>query len=344
MVPKRAAARQDRVRGDAGAGLARRQGHAGALGRARHGAQCAHLRALELRQARGHRSARHAARHAHLRRGGDRGTAGRHRHRLLQGRGADFDPPRAGQARRRRRDLRSAGGGQHQRRHDRAERLGRRRHHRPHLHGAGRRLPARDRRADKAKGQIGYDRLDGATDVAKVSVIGIGMRSHAGVAAQAFKALAEQRHQHPRHHHVGDQVLAADRRRLHRTCGAHAAFAVRAGQMTGDARCATVCKDCLQLAISYAQRFEDLYLMRCFGERADGFYIDIGSGHPVYDNVSFAFYLRGWRGITVEPNPWLAQLTRAVRPRDRHVEALVGARRGRSHLLSGATISTASRP
>jgi aspartate kinase len=34
--------------------------------------------------------------------------------------------------------------------------------------------------------------VDGATDVAKVSVIGIGMRSHAGVAAQAFKALASR--------------------------------------------------------------------------------------------------------------------------------------------------------
>ncbi len=44
----------------------------------------------------------------------------------------------------------------------------------------------------KAKKEIGYERLDGATDVAKVSVIGFGMRSHAGVAAQAFKALAER--------------------------------------------------------------------------------------------------------------------------------------------------------
>jgi len=44
----------------------------------------------------------------------------------------------------------------------------------------------------KAKRAIGYARLDGATDVAKISVIGIGMRSHAGVAAQAFKALAER--------------------------------------------------------------------------------------------------------------------------------------------------------
>src|SRR2546422_2717509 len=44
----------------------------------------------------------------------------------------------------------------------------------------------------KARPNIGYDRLDGATDVTKVSVIGIGMGSHAGVAANAFKALAEK--------------------------------------------------------------------------------------------------------------------------------------------------------
>jgi aspartate kinase len=44
----------------------------------------------------------------------------------------------------------------------------------------------------KAKPAIGYARLDSATDVAKISVIGIGMRSHAGVAAKAFRALAER--------------------------------------------------------------------------------------------------------------------------------------------------------
>jgi aspartate kinase len=45
---------------------------------------------------------------------------------------------------------------------------------------------------EKAKGEIGYARIDGAQDVAKISVIGIGMRSHAGVAAEAFKALADK--------------------------------------------------------------------------------------------------------------------------------------------------------
>src|SRR5690606_31655730 len=44
----------------------------------------------------------------------------------------------------------------------------------------------------KAKTTIGYERIDGAVDVAKVSVIGIGMRSHAGVAAKAFRALADR--------------------------------------------------------------------------------------------------------------------------------------------------------
>jgi aspartate kinase len=44
----------------------------------------------------------------------------------------------------------------------------------------------------KAKAAIGYQRLDGANDVAKISVIGMGMRSHAGVAAEAFRALAER--------------------------------------------------------------------------------------------------------------------------------------------------------
>ena len=39
---------------------------------------------------------------------------------------------------------------------------------------------------------IGYAGLTGATDVVKVSAIGIGMRSHAGVAARAFKALADK--------------------------------------------------------------------------------------------------------------------------------------------------------
>jgi aspartate kinase len=43
-----------------------------------------------------------------------------------------------------------------------------------------------------ARQQIGFSALQGASDVVKISVIGVGMRSNAGVAARAFKALAEK--------------------------------------------------------------------------------------------------------------------------------------------------------
>jgi len=45
---------------------------------------------------------------------------------------------------------------------------------------------------EKAKSEIGFEAVEGATDVVKISAIGVGMRSHAGVAARAFKALAEK--------------------------------------------------------------------------------------------------------------------------------------------------------
>ena len=53
--------------------------------------------------------------------------------------------------------------------------------------------------ADKAievlyrdKARIGFDAAQSEKDLVKVSIIGIGMRSHAGVAATAFEALAEK--------------------------------------------------------------------------------------------------------------------------------------------------------
>jgi FkbM family methyltransferase len=84
----------------------------------------------------------------------------------------------------------------------------------------------------------------------------------------------------------------------------------------------------LPQTISYAQRYEDIHLLRCFDRQASGFYVDVGAGHPVYDNVSFLFYLQGWSGITVEPNPWLAELSGAVRPRDTRIASLLGAEQG----------------
>lgn len=45
---------------------------------------------------------------------------------------------------------------------------------------------------EKSKGVIGFSNLMHDTKVAKISVVGVGMRSHAGVAATMFKALAQR--------------------------------------------------------------------------------------------------------------------------------------------------------
>jgi aspartate kinase len=43
---------------------------------------------------------------------------------------------------------------------------------------------------EKARAEIGYSDVVADPDVTKISVVGIGMRSHAGVAATMFKTLA----------------------------------------------------------------------------------------------------------------------------------------------------------
>ncbi|MGY6568886.1 MAG: ACT domain-containing protein, partial [Salinarimonas sp.] len=45
---------------------------------------------------------------------------------------------------------------------------------------------------EQHRAEIEYESLQGETNVVKVSAIGVGMRSHAGVAAKAFKALSDK--------------------------------------------------------------------------------------------------------------------------------------------------------
>ena len=82
------------------------------------------------------------------------------------------------------------------------------------------------------------------------------------------------------------------------------------------------------MQLSYAQNLEDYHLELMFTGQDTGTYIDVGGGHPVADNVSFWFYLKGWRGLIVEPQQALADLYAHVRPRDHTVSCLAGASEG----------------
>ncbi|WP_038035434.1 aspartate kinase [Thermopetrobacter sp. TC1] len=53
-------------------------------------------------------------------------------------------------------------------------------------------LPRALKVLEENREQIGYEEIASADNVAKVSIVGIGMRSHAGVAAKMFRTLAEK--------------------------------------------------------------------------------------------------------------------------------------------------------
>ena len=76
--------------------------------------------------------------------------------------------------------------------------------------------------------------------------------------------------------------------------------------------------------LSYAQNLEDYHLNLVLGDVTSGTYVDVGGGHPVADNVSFYFYLKGWRGLVVEPQSVLAAPYAGIRPRDHVVSCLAG--------------------
>lgn len=84
--------------------------------------------------------------------------------------------------------------------------------------------------------------------------------------------------------------------------------------------------------LSYAQNMEDYHLWLALRDEGPGYYIDVGAGHPIADNVSCWFYERGWRGLAVEPQPALANLYAHVRPRDSVYNGLVGRKIGTSQL------------
>jgi FkbM family methyltransferase len=65
-------------------------------------------------------------------------------------------------------------------------------------------------------------------------------------------------------------------------------------------------------------------LRHLVGDKRDGFYVDIGANHPIRFSNSFYFYLRGWRGITIEPMADSEALFRKLRPRDTSLEVAVG--------------------
>ena len=57
-----------------------------------------------------------------------------------------------------------------------------------------------------------------------------------------------------------------------------------------------------QVVHSFSQNGEDLVIHRLLKNKKKGFYVDIGANDPTRFNNTKYFYLRGWRGINIEPD------------------------------------------
>jgi FkbM family methyltransferase len=95
-------------------------------------------------------------------------------------------------------------------------------------------------------------------------------------------------------------------------------------------------------SLHYSQEGEDILLHRLFGERAEGFYVDIGAHHATRFSNTFSLYRRGWRGINVDATPGSMTSFHALRQRDVNLECLVSDRREplRMHLFREPALNT----
>jgi FkbM family methyltransferase len=76
--------------------------------------------------------------------------------------------------------------------------------------------------------------------------------------------------------------------------------------------------------ISFSQYAEDLFVSRIFQFPRVGRYVDVGAAYPILHSNTFRFYLRGWYGLTIEPNLALVEQHRKVRPNDTCVPVGIG--------------------
>ena len=67
---------------------------------------------------------------------------------------------------------------------------------------------------------------------------------------------------------------------------------------------------------SFAKAGEDLQVFQLLKQKSNGIFVDIGSHHPIKGSNSFFFYLRGWTGLCVDPNPDFKPLYLKYRPKD----------------------------
>lgn len=77
------------------------------------------------------------------------------------------------------------------------------------------------------------------------------------------------------------------------------------------------------LSIYFSADGEDSILSKWIGGINNGFYIDIGSNQPIFASNTYGFYLKGWSGICIDPNPGLKLKYSLLRSSDLFINSAI---------------------
>ena len=83
-----------------------------------------------------------------------------------------------------------------------------------------------------------------------------------------------------------------------------------------------------KLYSNYGQMDEDKVISGLFNNKKTGFFVDIGANHPYKINNTYKFYLKGWRGINIEPISENVKLLKKYRPKDKTLQIGISDKRG----------------
>ena len=66
-----------------------------------------------------------------------------------------------------------------------------------------------------------------------------------------------------------------------------------------------------------------LHIISLLNLNRPGFYIDVGSNHPIRHSNTFKLYLNGWSGLLLDANPILINKSKSVRKKDISINAII---------------------
>ena len=79
---------------------------------------------------------------------------------------------------------------------------------------------------------------------------------------------------------------------------------------------------------SYSMDGEDTEIVKYFDNKKNGFYVDVGSYHPIERNNTMLLYNKGWEGINIDISDFSIKLFDQLRSRDINLNLAVSKKNG----------------